>query len=115
MSLSVTESAVQFLLKHVSTEKFPIRLMTQKKAGCGDIAHQFGMGAKKTSDDSVVEIAPGCLILCNFFDHPEYEQATIDLSRQSQGGMPFEKIVVIPKDATLCGCGETARLPEKKI
>ena len=114
MSLLISKDAADFFLARLPQGLVPIRLTTQKKPGCGDVSHKFDIGARKGADDTEV-VAHGITILCNLYGHPEYENGSIELRRSPQGGIPFETIVVIPQGATLCGCGETARLPEKTV
>ena len=112
MSLTITNEAAEFLLRRMSPGASTLRLTTQQKPGCGDIAHKFDHIARKTDNDTVT-VMHGLTVLCNFREHPEYLGASIELARPLPGMLQFEKIVVIPAGATLCGCGETARLPEK--
>lgn len=113
MSLTISKAAAEFLLARLPAGVPSIRLTTQKKPGCGDVAHKFEQSPVRTADDTLVE-ERGLYLLCNFYEHPEYEDALIDLQRSAPGATSLERIVVIPNGATLCGCGETARLPEAK-
>ncbi len=112
MSILITPAAAQFLLARVSKEQLPLRLMKVEK-GCGDVAHRFDYAAHQCRDDTLVE-AHGLTLVCDLFENEEFENALIDLHRKGEGSLASERIVVIPDGATICGCGESARMPEKK-
>ena len=111
MSLIITEAAAKFLLARVTPEQLPLRLTKNKKGGCGDIAHKFDLGARKRPDDTLTE-AFGLSVLCDFFENPEFEHASIELIRSGENALTPERVVVIPNGAHLCGCGQSATMPK---
>jgi Fe-S cluster assembly iron-binding protein IscA len=95
MSLHITKEAAAYLLVHVTAAQMPIRLSVNRSPGRAGASHKFECGARQRSDDTVID-SFGVSILCDFFENPEFEHASVEI-RHTPGVTPNEYIVVVPK------------------
>ena len=110
--LFITPSAAEYFKKRVAPNGFPLRLTREVKSDCGDLVHKFEEGATRSGYDTEIQ-QHGVWVLCNFDEHPEFLEATVDLFTFGEGKLAQSRIVVTPFGGELCGCGISARLPKK--